>query len=214
MNINVFLADDHAVVRDGLRCLLETQGDIRVAGDAANGREAVRQVRQLQPDVVLMDVAMPELNGIEATVQLRQACPGVRVLMLSMHASAEHVREALKAGAHGYLLKQSAGAEVVEAVRAVHAHGAYLTHKIDAAVIADYISDQALKSPLDALTRRERQVLQLIVEGKSNLEASRSLFLSPKTVETYRSRMMQKLRVRCLPDLMKFALRHGIATLE
>src|SRR5690242_1040524 len=104
MNINVFLADDHAVVRDGLRCLLEAQGDIRVIGDAANGREAVRQVRQLQPDVVLMDIAMPELNGIEATIQVRQACPGVRVLMLSMHASLEHVREALKAGAQGYLL--------------------------------------------------------------------------------------------------------------
>jgi DNA-binding NarL/FixJ family response regulator len=214
MGINVFLADDHAVVRDGLRCLLEAQGDIRVIGDAANGREAVRQVRQLQPDVVLMDIAMPELNGIEATVQVRQACPGVRVLMLSMHASHEHVREALKAGAQGYLLKQSAGAEVVEAVRAVHAQGAYLSQKIAGTLIADYTREQAADSPLDALTRRERQILQLIEEGKSNLEASRSLFLSQKTVETYRSRMMQKLSVTCLPDLMKFALRHGIATLE
>jgi DNA-binding NarL/FixJ family response regulator len=213
MSINVFLADDHAVVRDGLRCLLEAQTDIRVIGDAANGREAVRMVRQLEPDVVLMDIAMPELNGIEATVQVRQGCPSVRVLMLSMHASYEHVREALKAGAQGYLLKQSAGAEVVEAVRTVHAQGAYLSQKIAGTVIADYTRDQA-DSPLDALTRRERQILQLIVEGKSNLEASRSLFLSQKTVETYRSRMMQKLRVTCLPDLMKFALRHGITTLE
>src|SRR5689334_19779707 len=120
MSINVFLADDHAVVRDGLRCLLELEDDIRVVGDAANGREALRRVRELEPDVVLMDIAMPELNGIEATVQIRQTCPSVRVLMLSMHASLEHVREALKAGAQGYLLKQSAGAEVVEAVRTVH----------------------------------------------------------------------------------------------
>lgn len=214
MNINVFLADDHAVVRDGLRCLLESQGDIHVIGDAANGREALRQVRQLKPDVVLMDIAMPELNGIEATVQIRHSCPGVRVLILSMHASPEHVREALKAGAQGYLLKQSAGMEVVEAVRTVHAEGAYLSQKIAGSVIADYIHDQQSESPLDALTRRERQILQLIVEGKSNLEASQSLFLSKKTVETYRCRMMQKLGVTRLPQLMRFALHHGITTLE
>lgn len=214
MSIDVFLADDHAVVRDGLRCLLEAQGDIRVIGDAADGREAVRQVRQLKPDVVLMDIAMPELNGIEATVQVRQACPSVRVLILSMHATPEHVREALRAGAQGYLLKKSAGVEVVEAVRTVHAEGAYLSQKIAGSVIADYIRDRHPGSPLDTLTRRERQILQLIVEGKSNLEASRSLFLSQKTVETYRSRMMQKLSVTCFPDLMRFALHHGIATLE
>jgi DNA-binding NarL/FixJ family response regulator len=214
MRISVFLADDHAVVRDALRCLLEAQGDIRVIGDAGDGREAVRRVRQLKPDVVLMDISMPELNGIEATVQVRQICPDVRVLMLSMHTSLEHVREAMKAGAHGYVLKQSAGAELVDAVRAVHAHGAYLSQKVAGTVIADYSRDQTFDSPLDALSRRERQILQLIAEGKSNLEASRSLFLSQKTVETYRSRMMQKLSLRCLPDLMRFALRHGIATLD
>jgi DNA-binding NarL/FixJ family response regulator len=214
MGINVFLADDHAVVRDGLRCLLEAQSDIHVIGDAANGREAVRQVRQLKPDVVLMDIAMPELNGIEATVQVRQACSSVRVLILSMHSSLEHVREALKAGAQGYLLKTSAGMEVVEAVRAVHAEGTYLSQKIAGTVIGDYIRDQHPESPLDALSRRERQILQLIVEGRSNLEASRSLFLSQKTVETYRCRMMQKLGVTRLPQLMKFALHHGITTLE
>lgn len=214
MSINVFLADDHAVVRDGLRSLLEAQGDIHVIGDAANGREAVRQVRQLKPDVVLMDISMPELNGIEATVQIRQACPSVRVLILSMHSSVEHVREALKAGAQGYLLKTSAGTEVVEAVRALHAEGAYLSQKIAGTVIGDYIRDQHPESPLDALSRRERQILQLIVEGKSNLEASRSLFLSQKTVETYRCRMMQKLGITRLPELMKFALHHGITTLQ
>jgi DNA-binding NarL/FixJ family response regulator len=213
MTINVFLADDHAVVRDALRCLLETQGDIRVIGDAANGREAVRQVRQLEPDVLLMDIAMPELNGIEATVQIRRACPSVRVLILSMHSSLEHVREALKAGAQGYLLKKSGGMEVIEAVRAVHADGAYLSQKIAGTMIADYRGEHP-ESPLDALTRRERQILQLVVEGKSNLEASRSLFLSQKTVETYRCRMMQKLGVTRLPQLMKFALHHGITALE
>lgn len=214
MSINVFLADDHAVVRDGLRCLLEAQGDIHVIGDAANGREAVRQVRQLKPDVVLMDIAMPELNGIEATVQVRHTCPDVRVLILSMHSSLEHVREALKAGARGYLLKRSAGVEVVEAVRAVYAEGAYLSQKIAGSLIADYARDQQPENPLDVLTRRERQILQLIVEGKSNFEASQSLFLSQKTVETYRSRMMQKLGVTRLPQLMRFAIHHGITTLE
>jgi DNA-binding NarL/FixJ family response regulator len=214
MSINVFLADDHAVVRDGLRCLLEAQGDIHVIGDAANGREAVRQVRQLKPDVVLMDIAMPELNGIEATVQVRHTCPDVRVLILSMHSSLVHVREALKAGARGYLLKRSAGVEVVEAVRAVYAEGAYLSQKIAGSLIADYASDKQPENPLDALTRRERQILQLIVEGKSNFEASQSLFLSQKTVETYRSRMMQKLGVTRLPQLMRFAIHHGITTLE
>jgi len=214
MSIKVFLADDHAVVRDGLRCLLEAQGDIHVIGDAANGREAVRQVRELKPDVVLMDIAMPELNGIEATVQVRHACPEVRVLILSMHSSLEHVREALKAGARGYLLKRCAGVEVVEAVRAVYAEGAYLSQTIAGSLIADYARDPQPNSPLDALTRRERQILQLIVEGKSNFEASQSLFLSQKTVETYRSRMMQKLGVTRLPQLMRFAIQHGITTLE
>jgi DNA-binding NarL/FixJ family response regulator len=214
MSINVLLVDDHAVVRDGLRCLLEAQGDIDVIGDAGNGREALRQVRQLKPDVVLMDIAMPELNGIEAIIQIRQSSPGVRVLILSMHASSEHVREALKAGAQGYLVKQSAGMEVVEAVRTVHAEGAYLSQKIAGSVVADYIRDQQSERPLDALTRRERQILQLIVEGKSNFEASQSLFLSQKTVETYRCRMMQKLGISRLPQLMRFALRHGITTLE
>ena len=213
MGINVFLADDHAVVRDGLRSLLEAQSDIHVVGDAANGREAVRQVRQLKPDVVLMDISMPELNGIEATVQIRQACPSVRVLILSMHSSVEHVREALKAGAQGYLLKTSAGVEVVEAVRALHAEGAYLSQKIAGTVIGDYIRDHP-ESPLDALSRRERQILQLIVEGKSNLEASRSLFLSQKTVETYRCRMMQKLGISRLPELRKVARHHGLTTLQ
>jgi DNA-binding NarL/FixJ family response regulator len=193
MSINVFLADDHAVVRDGLRCLLEAQGDIHV---------------------VLMDIAMPELNGIEATVQVRHTCPDVRVLILSMHSSLVHVREALKAGARGYLLKRSAGVEVVEAVRAVYAEGAYLSQKIAGSLIADYARDQQPENPLDALTRRERQILQLIVEGKSNFEASQSLFLSQKTVETYRSRMMQKLGVTRLPQLMRFAIHHGITTLE
>jgi DNA-binding NarL/FixJ family response regulator len=161
-----------------------------------------------------MEIAMSEMNGIEATAEIRRTCPTVRVLMLSRLSSLNHVRQALKAGAHGYLLKKAAGAELLEAVRAVHTAGGYLSQQLAGAVIEDYNLDRPHRSPLDALTRRERQILQLIAEGKSNSEASRSLFLSPKTVETYRYRMMQKLGLAGLADLIKFALRHGVATLE
>jgi DNA-binding NarL/FixJ family response regulator len=130
MTITVFLADDHAVVRDGLRLLLEEQGDIKVIGDAANGREAVHQVKQLRPDVVVMDIAMPELNGIEATRQICEACPSAQVVVLSMHYTSEHIFRALQAGARGYLLKESAGIEVVNAARTVHAGHRYLSQKI------------------------------------------------------------------------------------
>jgi DNA-binding NarL/FixJ family response regulator len=212
--IKVLLADDHAVVRDGLRALLEAQPEIEVVGDVANGREALREARRLTPDVVVMDIAMPELNGIEATVQMQETCPSTQILILSMHSTTEHIFRALQAGARGYLLKDSAGAEVVEAVRAVHAGRRYLSQKIVASVIDDYIAERRRASPLDSLTRRERQILQLTVEGKSSAEVGTMLFLSPKTVDTYRSRMMQKLDIGDLPTLVKFAIQHGITQLD
>ena len=140
--IRVLLADDHATVRDGLRALLEGQADIEVVGDAANGREVLRQARQLQPDVVVMDIAMPELNGVEATQQMHDACPSTQVLILSMHSTTEHIFRALQAGARGYLLTDSAGSEVVDAVRVVHADRRYLSHKIAAAVVDGYIAER------------------------------------------------------------------------
>ena len=214
MSISVFLADDHAVVRDGLRCLLEAQSDIRVIGDAANGREAVRQVRQIR--------ARRGADGHRHARAQRDRGHHSSATGLSRRTRADvvHARLARTRARSDQGRGTGLSAQTVcwrgsgQAVRAVHAHGAYLSQKIAGTVIADYTRDQAPDSPLDALTRRERQILQLIVEGKSNLEASRSLFLSQKTVETYRSRMMQKLSLTCLPDLMKFALRHGIATLE
>ena len=212
--IRVLLADDHAVLRDGLRFVLESQEDIEVIGHAANGREALRLARQLLPDVVVMDIAMPELNGIEATAEMHDACPATQVLILSMHSTTEHVFRALQAGARGYLLKDCAGAEVVGAVRAVHAGKRYLGQRIAATVIDDYIAERHGASPLDSLSRRERQILQLIAEGKSNAEAAAMLFLSPKTVETYRSRMMQKLGIEDLPTLVKFAIQHGLTQLD
>jgi DNA-binding NarL/FixJ family response regulator len=212
--IKVLLADDHPVVRDGLRALLEAQSDIVVVGDVANGREALREVGKLEPDVIVMDIAMPDLNGIEATVQMQDVCPSTKILILSMHSTTEHIFRALKAGARGYLLKDSAGAEVVEAVRVVNAGRRYLSHKIAATAIDDYIAERDRTSPLESLSRRERQILQLIAEGKSSTEIGKMLFLSPKTVDTYRSRMMHKLGIGDLPNLVKFAIQHGITELD
>lgn len=214
--IRVFLADDHAIVRDGLRAILEAQSDITVVGDAADGRQAVRLVQQLRPDVAVVDIAMPELNGIEATYEICQTCPDTQVVILSMHSAVEHIFRALQAGARGYLLKESAGQEVVEAVRAVYAGRRYLSGRIGETVIDDYLRQRqaATKSPLERLAPRERQVLQLVAEGKSSVEIGDILFLSPKTVDTYRSRIMQKLGLRDLPSLVKFAIQHGITSLE
>jgi len=215
--ITVFLADDHAVVRDGLRVLLEAQPDISVTGDAANGRETVRLVAQLCPDVVIMDIAMPDLNGIEATQQICEVCPSAQVIILSMHSTTEHIFRALQAGARGYLLKESAGIEVVNAVRAVHAGHRYLSPKISDWLIDDYIRQRRAvegKGPLARLSPREREVLQLVVEGKSNAEIANILSLSLKTVETYRSRLMRKLGISDLPSLVKFAVQHGLTPLE
>jgi DNA-binding NarL/FixJ family response regulator len=217
MSITVFLADDHAVVRDGLRVLLEAQPDIKVIGDAANGRETVRRVVQLCPDVVVMDIAMPELNGIEAAREIAQVCPSTQVIILSMHSTTEHVFQALQAGARGYLLKESAGIEVVNAVRAVHADHRYLSQKISDGLVDDYVRQRQAaeaKSPLARLSPREREVLQLVVEGKSSAEIAGILSLSLKTIETYRSRLMHKLGISDLPGLVKFAIQHGLTPLE
>ncbi len=204
------LADDHAVVRDGLRALLELGGELQVVGVAGNGRDALAEAVRLHPDVVIMDIAMPELDGIEATRRILEKCPKTKVLILSMYLSAEHIHRALHAGAHGYVLKESAGDEVVEAVRAVHAGKRYLSHKISETMIDDYLRDGVRVSPMDSLSLRERDVLQLVVEGHTTATIAQKLSLSPKTVETYRTRIMRKLRVPDTVELVKFAMRHGL----
>jgi DNA-binding NarL/FixJ family response regulator len=217
MSIGVFLADDHAVVRDGLRALLEAQSDMRVIGDAADGRDTVRQVARLCPDVVVLDIAMPELNGIEAAREIAQVSPATQVIILSMHSTTEHIFQALQAGVRGYLLKESAGIEVVNAVRAVHTGQRYLSQKISDTMIDDYIRQRQAaqaKSPLARLSLRERQVLQFVAEGKSSAEIADILSLSLKTVETYRSRLMHKLGISDLPGLVRFAIQHGLTPLE
>jgi DNA-binding NarL/FixJ family response regulator len=217
MTITVFLADDHAVVRDGLRALLDAQEDIEVVGDAADGLEAARQVEELQPDVVLMDVTMPELSGIDATRRIHRTCPAVRVIMLSMHDTTEHVFRALKAGARGYVLKESAGAEVIEAVRTVHKGHRYLTKKITDQLINDYIEQRGtvgFPDPLTTLGPRELEVLQLVVAGYSSTQIAGQLALSAKTIDTYRARIMRKLGIKNVADLVKFAVLHGLVSLE
>lgn len=217
MSITVVLADDHAVVRDGLRLLLEAHQDIKVIGQAANGRQTLQLAKDLCPNVVILDIAMPELNGIEATHKICHDCPATQVIILSMYSTAEHVLRSLQAGALGYVLKESAGIEVVNAVRAVHSGHHYLSQKLSDRLIDDYIQQQSTaegKTTLDRLSFREREVLQQIVEGKSNVEIAAELSLSVKTIETYRSRILHKLEIDDLPSLVKFAIQHGLTTLN
>lgn len=215
--IRVFLADDHTIVRDGLRYLLDAQPDIKVIGDASNGREAVMRVRDCLPNIVLMDIAMPELNGIDATQKINIDCPESKVIILSIHTTTEHIFRSFDAGARGYLLKESAGGEVVKAIRFVHAGHYYLTTKLSDNLIDDYINLANISGsggPLSSLSSREREVLQFVVEGKPNAEIGEILSISIKTVETYRSRFMTKLGINDLPTLVKFAIMHGITPLE
>ncbi len=217
MSITVFLADDHAAVRDGLGFMLDAQADMCVVGVAGNGRQAIHQVRQLSPNIVIMDIAMPELNGIEATHEIRQLCPNTQVIVLSVHATNEYIFRALEAGAQSYLLKESAGVEVVTAVRTVHAGHRYFSQKITDTLIDDYLHQHQTsppQNPLNRLSPREREVLQLVVEGHATTDIADTLCLSPKTVETYRSRLMQKLEIHTLPHLVKFAIQHGLTSLE
>lgn len=217
MSINVFLADDHAIVRDGLKCLLESQQDINVIGTAENGRDAVRQVLKAKPDVVIMDISMPELNGIDAARQIVEQSPNTKIVMLSMHSASEHVSRALRSGASGYLLKETAGTEVIDAVRSVHKGLRYLSQKISDSIITKYIEKEEGTSglnPLSKLSPREIEILQLVAEGRSSADIAKNIFLSPKTVETYRSRIMQKLKIDDIPGLVKFAIKYGLTTLE
>ncbi len=213
MEIKVILADDHAVVREGLRLILELKGFIKVVAEAEDGLKAVKLAGEFMPDVIVMDIAMPKMNGIEATRRIIEDNSSIRVIILSMHGNTEDIFRALQAGATGYLLKESAGAEIADAVRAVYCNRRYLSAKVDEIVIDSYISGREpakRESPLEKLSAREREVLQLVAEGNSSKDISDLLHLSVKTVETYRSRMMQKLGLKDMIGLVRFAIRHGL----
>jgi len=206
--IKILLADDHSLVRQGFSMILSAQADMQIVGEASNGREAVELAGKLHPDVVVMDVTMPELNGIEATRRIAEAAPRARVLALSMHKDSVYVREILRAGARGYLLKDSADADLIAAVRSVAKGEGYLSPGVSDAVLTDY--RKHVTDPLDLLTSREREVLQMIAEGKTNKEIAGTLNLSVYTVDAHRGKIMEKLNLHSSGELVRFAVRNGL----
>jgi two-component system, NarL family, response regulator NreC len=206
--IRILLADDHAVVRQGFKMILGAQPDMEIVGEAGNGRDAVELAEKLRPEVVVMDVAMPELNGIEATRRITEAAPHTRVLALSMHKDSVYVRETLRAGARGYLLKDSPAGELLTAVRAVASGQGYLSPEVSNAVLDDY--RRHVSNPIDLLTSREREVLQMLAEGKTNKEIAGVLNLSVYTVDAHRGRIMEKLNLHSINELVRFAVRNGL----
>jgi DNA-binding NarL/FixJ family response regulator len=214
MSIKVFIIDDHAVVAEGLRFVVEAQGDMEVIGCIQDSRDGVRRSIETRPDVILMDHAMPVLNGTEAAHMIHEHCPETRVIMLSMYSDAVHVLRALQAGATGYVVKRSAAKEVVDAIRAVYKGDRYLSKQLADSVIDQVVNKTAAVDPLERLSSRERQVLQMLAEGHVASDIAAALALSPKTVETYRARMMEKLDIHDFATLVKFAIQHGITALE
>ena len=217
MMIRVSVADDHAIIREGLCMMLGNQPDMEVVGSAVNGREAVLLVDKHEPDVIVIDISMPELNGIDAIQQMLPTHPNLKVIVLSIHETKAYVYRALKAGAKGYLLKETAGLEVVDAVRTIYRGERYLSKRI-----ADLLLDAAFLhletsmdfSLLDTLSPREREILQLVAEGKTSQQIGERLFISPKSVDTYRSRLMHKIGVEDMAGLVKFAIQQGLISLE
>jgi len=212
LSIRILLADDHQIVRDGLKTLLEKQADMQVVGEAQDGRAAVDQARALSPQVVIMDIAMPDLNGVDATRQIKGESPEVKVIALSMQSDGPIVRRMLQAGASAYMLKDCASEELVKAVRTVMRGGTYLSDGVQNVVVKQLTSPEpTTNSPL---TPKEREVLQLLAEGKTTKEIAASLFLSPKTVDTHRQHIMDKLEIRSIAELTKYAIREGLTSLD
>ncbi len=213
--IRVLVVDDHAVLRDGIRMLLEQQLEITVIAEAANGLEAVDLAGRLSPDVVLMDMAMPEMNGLEATERIKQQYPDIKVLILTQHDDREYIDPVLKAGASGYVLKRSGGIEVVNAIKEVYHHGVFLEPSIARQVLSEIAHPTETDKISDPVfTQRERQVLQLIVQGKSNKEIAAELHISPKTVSVHRSNLMAKLGLRSEIELLRYAAQQGLIQLN
>ena len=214
--LRVLIADDHEVVRAGVRSLLESLPDCEICGEAVTGRQVVALAQQLKPDVVILDITMPELNGLEATRQIRKVAPTVQVLILSVHESEELVREILTAGAHGYVLKSDAGRELTTALQALRKHETFFTSRVAQIALRAYRNKKpagdAPPSPAGVLTPREREVLQLLAEGKSNKETASALGISVMTVETHRSNIMRKLGAHSVAELVHYAVRHKMIT--
>jgi DNA-binding NarL/FixJ family response regulator len=216
MSIKILLVDDHAIVRQGLHSLLEKEPDIEVVGEAEDGREALELVSKLMPDVVVMDITMPNLNGVDATRQIMHEFPKVKVIALSMHSDRTFVVSMLKAGASGYVLKECLSDELVEAIRTVAGDGWYISRRITGVVMGDYVSRllETTESPLEILTDRELQVLQPIVEGKSTKQIALELHVSNKAIEATRRKIMEKLDVHSIPELVVKSIQWGLISLQ
>jgi DNA-binding NarL/FixJ family response regulator len=209
----MILAEDHAVMRRGLRLVLEEQKDFQVVGEASDGREAVSLVEALKPDVAVLDIAMPNMNGIEAARQISAKQPGVSIVVLSMHSDEGYVLRALKAGARGYLLKESPEADLILAIRSVSQGKAFFSPAVSRMLVEDYVrqlQDKDIEDSYELLTQRERELLQLIAEGRSNKDVANILNLSVYTVETHRGNIMEKLNLHSLPELILYAVRKGV----
>ena len=213
--VRILLADDHTLVREGLRKIIEAHSGWEVIGEAADGRQAVRQALELKPDLVVLDLAMPLLSGVDAIQQIVRRLPSTRVLVLSMHADEVYVTRALKAGAHGYLLKDSAGNDLLRAVTALTQNKSFFSPAISRIMLDDYVrrnAERGITDRYDTLSEREREVFQLIAEGKVNKEIAEILHLSPSTVETHRARIMEKLDVHSAVEIVLYAVRKGIVS--
>ena len=216
MSIKTLIVDDHGIVREGLRYLLGRQPDMEIVGEATDGRKAIELVREIVPDVIVMDITMPNLNGIDATRHIVREFPEIKVIALSMHSSSIFVADMIKAGASGYLLKDCLFDELVEAIRIVYEGGTYLSPGIVSVIVNDYVNRLTGASglPLEALTEREREVLQLIGEGKNTKQIAKQLRLSTKAIEANRRKIMDKLNSQSVAGLVKWAILGGLTTLE
>jgi len=211
MSIKVMLVDDHAIVRDGLQMIIGTQRNMQVVAGIDNGAAAVEAAESLRPDVVVMDISMPELNGIEAARKMLSCMPELKIIILTMHESPEYVSQAFKAGAMGFMLKKSAGIEIIKAIREVARGHQFFGRGVEALVEADFPGGE---DPYETLSQREKQILKLVAEGKTSKEIAEMIFISPKSVETYRSRFMRKLGVDNVAGVVKYALRRGLITTD
>ena len=211
--IKILVVDDHAIMRDGIRALLNLRDDIEIVGEASEGNEAIEKAEELAPDVIVMDIAMPGMDGLEATRRITKKNPKVKVLVLSQHDDKEYILSAIKAGVVGYVPKRALGLELVSAIRAVHQGDSYLYPSAAAAVIRDYLKG-AVKEPYDRLTAREREILTLIAEGHTSREIADKLFISLKTVLGHRTKIMEKLDLHNRSELIKYAIRKGLISTD
>lgn len=215
--VTIFLSDDHTIVRQGLAKLLESEPGFKIVGEAKDGREAVRKVEALRPDIVLMDIAMPVLNGIEATRQIRKGCPRTKIIILSMHSHDRYISELLSLGASGYLLKDSNGMDIIKAIHAAINGNTYLSPSISRRVVEDYVSLRTSSPREEAYNRlsdREREVFQMLAEGRSTREISEILCISPSTVKTHRTKIMEKLNMTNLSQVIQFAIQLGLVDIQ